>query len=48
MDVMSTPEIKRYLGTKSEISKCTGQQWLHKMQWQYGKAMKGMYLDGHK
>jgi len=25
-----------------------GQQWLNKMQWRYGKATKGMYLDGHE
>jgi hypothetical protein len=48
VDVMSTPKMKRYLGTKTGISKRTGQRWLHKMQWRYGKATKGMYLDGHE
>jgi hypothetical protein len=45
---MSTPEMKRYLGTNTGISKQTGQRWLHKMQWRYGKAMKAMYLNGHE
>jgi len=48
VDVMVTPEMKQYLGTKSGITKQTGQQWLHAMEWRYGKAMKGMYINGHK
>jgi hypothetical protein len=48
VDVMSTPEMKRYLDTKTGISKWMGQRWLHKMQWWYGKVTKGMYLDGHR
>jgi hypothetical protein len=48
VDMMSTPEMKHYLGAKSGITIQTGQQWLHKMNWQYGKATKGMYIDGHE
>ena len=48
VDVMSTPQMRQYLGTKTRISKQTGHQWLHRMQWRYGKVQKGMYLDGHE
>jgi hypothetical protein len=48
VDVMATPEMKRYLGTKSGITKWTGRRWLHAMEWRYGKATKGMYIDGHE
>ena len=36
VDVMATPEMKQYLGTKSGITKQTGWQWLHAMEWRYG------------
>jgi hypothetical protein len=45
---MSTPEIKYYLGAKSGITILTGQWCLHKMNWQYDKATKGIYIDGHE
>ena len=48
VDVMATPEMKQYLSTKSGITKQTGWQWLHVMEWRYGKATKGMYIDGHE
>jgi hypothetical protein len=48
VDMMSTPEVKHYLGAKSGITIWTGQWWLHKMNWRYGKATKGMYIDSHK
>jgi len=48
VDVMATPEMKQYLGTKSGSTKWTGQQWLHAMEWRYGKATKGMYINGHE
>ena len=32
VDVMATPEMKRYLGTKSGITKWTSQRWLHAME----------------
>jgi len=48
VDVMVTPEMKCYLGAKTGITVRMGQQWLHKMNWQYGKATKGMYIDGHE
>ena len=41
VDVMATLEMKWYLGTKSGITKQTGQQWLHAMEWRYRKATKG-------
>jgi hypothetical protein len=40
--------MKHYLGAKSGITVWTGQQWLHKMNWRYGKATKEMYIDGHE
>ena len=46
--MMATPEMKQYLGIKSGITKWTGWQWLHAMGWRYGKATKGMYIDGHE
>ena len=48
VEVMATPEMKRYLGAKTGITVRTGQRWLHKMNWRYGKATKGMYIDGHE
>ena len=48
VDVMATPEMKRYLGAKTGITVRMGQRWLYKMNWRYGKATKGMYIDGHE
>jgi hypothetical protein len=48
VDTMETPEMKRYLGTKSGITVRTGRRWLDKMNWRYGKSPKGMYIDGHE
>jgi hypothetical protein len=48
VDVMATPEMKCYLGAKTGITVQMGQQWLHKMNWWYGKATKGMYIDTHE
>jgi hypothetical protein len=48
VDVMATPEMQRYLGCKSRITTRTGRRWLHVMEWRYGKATKGMYIDGHE
>ena len=36
------------LGTKSGITKWTGRQWLHAIEWRYRKATKGMYINGHE
>jgi hypothetical protein len=48
VDIMATPEMKRYLGTKTGISVQTAQCWLNKMKWRYGKSAKGMYINGHE
>ncbi|KAG2124867.1 hypothetical protein DEU56DRAFT_703926, partial [Suillus clintonianus] len=48
VDIMATPEMKQYLGLKTGITLRTGQRWLHNMEWRYGKATKGMYIDGHE
>jgi hypothetical protein len=48
VDIMATPEMKKYLGSKTGITLRTGQRWLHNMEWRYGKATKGMYIDGHE
>ncbi|KAG2158774.1 uncharacterized protein EDB93DRAFT_1064563, partial [Suillus bovinus] len=48
VDIMATAEMKQYLGSKIGITIQTGQCWLHKMDWRYRKATKGMYIDGHE
>lgn len=48
VDIMATPKMKRYLGTKTGISVQTAQHWLNKIKRRYGKSTKGMYIDGHE
>ena len=33
---------------KPRISLSTAKCWLARLDWKYGKKMKGMYIDGHK
>ena len=37
------------MGTRAtSISKSTVHHWLKGMDWRYGRAPKGMYIDGHE
>jgi hypothetical protein len=37
------------LGSKKRgICLRTPQQWLQKLDWQYGRKKKGMYINGHE
>jgi hypothetical protein len=37
---------ERYGAVK--ICEKTGTRWLQRMKWRYGKALRGMYIDGHE
>jgi hypothetical protein len=53
VDLVSSPELQEKLGTKhgakkTTISLRTAQHWLKKLDWHYGTAKRGMYIDGHE
>jgi hypothetical protein len=51
VDYVALPEIQEKLGGpggRTKISLRTGQRWLKKLDWRYGKKKKGMYIDGHE
>ena len=52
VDFVTTPEMQAQIAAanikKQSISLRSAQQWLHHLGWQYGKARKGMYIDGHE
>jgi hypothetical protein len=49
VDYVARPEIQEKLGgDKTKISLRTGQRWLKKLDWRYGRKKKGMYIDGHE
>ncbi|KIJ35540.1 hypothetical protein M422DRAFT_180562 [Sphaerobolus stellatus SS14] len=51
MDVvhfLDQPEVKARLKFKKTPTKCTCHKWLHAMEYHFGKASKGMYIDGHE
>ncbi|KAF8478293.1 hypothetical protein JB92DRAFT_3134072 [Gautieria morchelliformis] len=45
---LAKPEVKERLGLKKTPSECTARQWMHAMNYQYGKSANGMYVDGHE
>jgi hypothetical protein len=47
VDYVASEAVQQRFGTVS-IHNSTGRRWLHRMQWRYGKALKGMYIDGHE
>ncbi|KIJ44951.1 hypothetical protein M422DRAFT_251574 [Sphaerobolus stellatus SS14] len=49
VDFLSTPQMqKQFPGKKLTISIHTARNWLHKLEWRYGKKKNGMYIDGHE
>jgi len=52
VDVVSSSELQQIFSwsgiTKPGISERTGRRWLSKLDWQYGRTQKGMYIDGHE
>ena len=49
VDYVTTPEVQEQLRTKGcGISVQTAWQWLAKLNWQYTRTSKGMYVDGHE
>ncbi|KAJ7181650.1 hypothetical protein C8R43DRAFT_1083839 [Mycena crocata] len=55
VDFVQTEEVQKrfegktgYGGGKVAISTRTGQRWLKKLDWRYGKKKHGMYMDGHE
>ena len=49
MDFVASPEMQAAMGTKAtSISKAMAQRWLKRMDWRYGKAPNGMYINGHE
>jgi len=48
---VALPEIQEKLGGpggRTKISLQTGQRWLKKLDWRYGRKKNGMYIDGHE
>jgi hypothetical protein len=51
VDYVGLPEIQDKLGGprgQTKISLRTGQRWLKKLDWRYGRKKNGMYIDGHE
>ena len=49
IDFVTSPEMQEAMGTtKTSISKRTAHCWLKKMDWRYGRAPNGMYINGHE
>ena len=49
VDYVATPMMQQRLGgKKTEISVCTAQRWLRKLDWQFSRKRNGMYIDGHE
>ncbi|KIJ31296.1 hypothetical protein M422DRAFT_186218, partial [Sphaerobolus stellatus SS14] len=49
VDFLSTPKMQeQFPGKKLTISIRTARNWLHKLEWRYGKKKNGMYIDGHE
>jgi len=45
---LNKPEVKSRLGLKETPSERTARQWMHAMDYRYGKSANGMYVDGHE
>jgi hypothetical protein len=49
IDFIASPEMQAAMGTRTtSISKRTAHRWLKNMDWRYGRAPNGMYIDGHE
>jgi hypothetical protein len=53
VDFVNLPETQEYIqkhypGSKATISPRTGQRWLQRLDWRFGKKKHGMYIDGHE
>ena len=52
VDLVGSPELQEKLGTKhgakTTISLQTTQCWLKKLDWHYGNAKQGVYIDSHE
>ncbi|KIJ31064.1 hypothetical protein M422DRAFT_90429, partial [Sphaerobolus stellatus SS14] len=49
VDFLSSPEMQEQFHEKKvKITVRTAQNWLHKLEWRYGKKLNGMYIDGHE
>ncbi|PBK85860.1 hypothetical protein ARMGADRAFT_1036033 [Armillaria gallica] len=49
VNYVASPEIQeKFGGRKASISLSTGQRWLKKLDWRYGRRQNGMYIDGHE
>ena len=48
-DFIALPEMQAAMGTRETlILKRMAQHWLKNMDWRYGRAPNGMYIDGHE
>ena len=49
IDFITSPEMQAAMGTRTtSISKRTAHRWLKRMDWRYGRAPNGMYIDSHE
>jgi len=49
VDFIASPEMQVAMGTKrTNISMTMAHHWLKRMDWRYGRAPNGMYIDGHE
>ncbi|KIO15956.1 hypothetical protein M407DRAFT_86598 [Tulasnella calospora MUT 4182] len=48
VEYSARPEVLERWGHEKPISERTARNWLHAMEYRYGKELKGQYVDGHE